>query len=105
MHIKDEKALKEALLKLKKECELDISLITLSEDGIAIYDDELERFPTVAKEVYDVTGAGDTVIASLAFAIASGKTIQEACVFANLAAGVVVGKIGSATVSLDEIEK
>ena len=105
MHIKDEKALKEALLKLKKECELDISLITLSEDGIAIYDDELERFPTVAKEVYDVTGAGDTVIASLAFAIASGKTIQEACVFANLAAGVVVGKIGSATVSLDEIEE
>ena len=59
----------------------------------------------MAKEVYDVTGAGDTVIASLAFAISGGKSIDEACVFANLAAGVVVGKIGSATVTIDEIEE
>ena len=105
IEIKDDEALKEALLKLKSECELDLSLITLSEDGIAIFDEELRRFPTVAKEVYDVTGAGDTVIASLAFAISSGKSIDEACVFANLAAGVVVGKIGSATVTIDEIEE
>jgi len=103
--IKDEKTLTLALLQLKQECALDVSLITLSEDGIAIFDESLKRFPTVAKEVYDVTGAGDTVIASLTFAIASGKTIEEACVFANLAAGVVVGKIGSATVTLDEIEE
>ncbi|NPA65755.1 MAG: D-glycero-beta-D-manno-heptose-7-phosphate kinase [Epsilonproteobacteria bacterium] len=103
--IKDEKTLQEALLKLKSTCKLTLSLITLSEDGIAIYDDTLKRFPTVAKEVYDVTGAGDTVIASLAFAVASNKTIDEACVFANLAAGVVVGKIGSATVTIDEIEE
>jgi len=53
---------------LKNEVDLDVSLITLSEDGIATYDRELKRFPTVAKEVYDVTGAGDTVIASIAFA-------------------------------------
>ncbi len=103
--ISDETSLKEALLQLKSECDLDISLITLSEDGIAVFDTKLKRFPTVAKEVYDVTGAGDTVIASLAFAIAGGKTIEEACVFANLAAGVVVGKIGSATVTIDEIEE
>ncbi len=101
----DEDSLQEALLKLKSTCKLTLSLITLSEDGIAVYDDTLKRFPTVAKEVYDVTGAGDTVIASLAFAIASNKTIDEACVFANLAAGVVVGKIGSATVTIDEIEE
>ena len=105
IEIKDDEALKEALLKLKSKCELDLSLITLSEDGIAIFDEEVRRFPTVAKEVYDVTGAGDTVIASLAFAISSGKSIDEACVFANLAAGVVVGKIGSATVTIDEIEE
>ncbi len=101
----DEASLKEALLQLKSTCDLDVSLITLSEEGIAIYDETLKRFPTVAKEVYDVTGAGDTVIASLCFAISSGKTVEEACVFANLAAGVVVGKIGSATVTLDEIEE
>ncbi len=105
IEITDEESLKEALYKLKTEYELDLSLITLSEDGIAVFDKEVRRFPTVAKEVYDVTGAGDTVIASLAFAISGGKSIDEACVFANLAAGVVVGKIGSATVTIDEIEE
>ncbi len=101
--IKDKNSLKEALLKLKSECDLGISLITLSEDGIATYDDELKIFPTVAKEVFDVTGAGDTVIASIAYALSAGKDIEETSAFANLAAGVVVGKIGSATVTLDEI--
>lgn len=103
--IKDDVSLKEALLKLKEECDLDISLITLSEDGIATYDKELEIFPTVAKEVFDVTGAGDTVIASIAFALSTGMSLQETAAFSNLAAGVVVGKIGSATVSIDEIEE
>ena len=103
--IKDKESLEKALLKLKQECSLDISMITLSEDGIATYDDEMKIFPTVAKEVFDVTGAGDTVIASISFAISAGRSIDEAAAFANLAAGVVVGKIGSATVSLDEIEE
>ncbi len=103
MQIDTKEDLEKALLKLKSECNLAVSLITLSEDGIAIFDDKLEIFPTVAKEVFDVTGAGDTVIASIAFALSSGKTLQETIEFANLAAGVVVGKIGSATVSLDEI--
>lgn len=102
--IKDEKSLEKALLQLKNECDLGLSLITLSEDGIATYDTEVKRFPTVAKEVFDVTGAGDTVIASIAFALSAKKSIEETAAFANLAAGVVVGKIGSATVTLDEIE-
>ena len=80
-------------------------MITLSEDGIAIFDEKVKKFPTVAKEVYDVTGAGDTVIASIAFSLSAGQSIEESCRFANLAAGVVVGKIGSATVKLDEIEE
>lgn len=101
--IQDEASLEAALLWLKEECELDRSMITLSEDGIAIYDDTLKRFPTVAREVFDVTGAGDTVIASLAFGLSSALSIDDAARFANLAAGVVVGKIGSATVTLDEI--
>jgi len=103
--IKDDATLKEALLKMKEECDLAISLITLSEDGIAVFDKEVKKFPTVAKEVFDVTGAGDTVIASIAYALSAGKTIEETAKFANLAAGVVVGKIGSATVTMDEIEE
>ncbi len=101
--IKDDVSLLEAITTLKKTCNLEVSLITLSEDGIAIYDDTLRTHPTVAREVFDVTGAGDTVIASLGFALASGYTIDEAVKFANLAAGVVVGKIGSATATLNEI--
>lgn len=103
--IKDKESLKTALLKLKEECELSISMITLSEEGIATYVDDMKLFPTVAKEVFDVTGAGDTVIASIAFALSANISIEESAKFANLAAGVVVGKIGSATVTLDEIEE
>lgn len=102
--IKDDDSLREALLSLKATCDLQCSMITLSEDGIAIYDESMRRYPTVAKEVFDVTGAGDTVIASLSFALSCGLSIDEAAPFANHAAAVVVGKIGSATVTLDEIE-
>ncbi len=70
---------------------------------MAIYDDELRTHPTVAREVFDVTGAGDTVLASLGFALTQNITIDEAVKFSNLAAGVVVGKIGSATATLNEI--
>lgn len=102
--IKDDATLREALLCLKATCDLQCSMITLSEDGIAIYDETMRRYPTVAKEVFDVTGAGDTVIASLSFALSCGLSIDEAAPFANHAAAVVVGKIGSATVTLEEIE-
>jgi D-beta-D-heptose 7-phosphate kinase / D-beta-D-heptose 1-phosphate adenosyltransferase len=103
--INNDESLKKALLSLKTMCTLECSMITLSEDGIAIYDTSMRRFPTVAKEVYDVTGAGDTVIASLSFALSVGFSIDEAAPFANHAAAVVVGKIGSATVTLGEIEE
>jgi len=103
VNIKDEASLLEAITKLKSKCSLSVGLITLSEDGIAIYDDALRTHPTVAREVYDVTGAGDTVIASLGFSLACGYDIDKAVKFSNLAAGVVVGKIGSATATLNEI--
>ncbi len=103
VEIKDEETLLEAISKLKSKCSLSVGLITLSEDGIAIYDDRLRTHPTVAREVYDVTGAGDTVIASLGFSLSCGYNIDKAVKFANLAAGVVVGKIGSATATLNEI--
>jgi D-beta-D-heptose 7-phosphate kinase / D-beta-D-heptose 1-phosphate adenosyltransferase len=101
--INDKKSLTLAMQKLKKKCNLVLSIITLSEDGVAIFDDDLRVYPTVAREVFDVTGAGDTVLASLGFALSSNYSIDEAVQFANLASGVVVGKIGSATASQNEI--
>jgi len=101
--ISDKITLTKAIKKLKSECDLEIPLITLSNQGIAIFDTELTIYPTIAKEVFDVTGAGDTVIASLGYALATNQEIESAVKFANLAAGIVVGKIGSATTTLDEI--
>ena len=101
--IQDDFSLTKALVKLKSEYNLSVSLITLSEQGIAIYDEKLSIQPTSSKEVYDVTGAGDTVLASLGFSLACDYDINKSVKFANLAAGVVVGKIGSATATLNEI--
>ena len=101
--IKDNKSLTQAIKILKQQCNLEVSLITLSDEGVAIFDNELRIHPTAAIEVFDVTGAGDTILASLGFALACNKNIDEAVKFANLASGVVVGKIGSATATLNEI--
>ena len=92
-----------ALKKLKNDLNLTYSIITLSEDGMAIYDDKMTQIPTLAKEVYDVTGAGDTVIAALAFGICNCADIYESAKLANAAAAVVVGKIGSAQANMSEI--
>jgi D-beta-D-heptose 7-phosphate kinase/D-beta-D-heptose 1-phosphate adenosyltransferase len=101
--IDSQENLSTALYTFKKRYQLKYALITLSEEGIALLDKKVEIIPTVAKEVFDVTGAGDTVIASLSVAIASGLSIQEACQFSNQAAAVVVAKVGSATTTLHEI--
>jgi D-beta-D-heptose 7-phosphate kinase / D-beta-D-heptose 1-phosphate adenosyltransferase len=102
--IKDDESLKAAGLKLKRELNLKYSVITLSEDGIGIFDEnETIKLPTLAQEVFDVTGAGDTVLSALGIALALGADIVEAAKFANKAAAVVVAKVGSATVTLQEI--
>jgi len=67
-------------------------------------DGTIKHFPTVAKEVYDVSGAGDTAAATLLLAMASGFKIEEAVEVANIAAGIVVGKIGTATTTREELE-
>jgi len=103
INIKEESSLVKALLKLKSECDLNISLITLGEGGVAIYDGEFKTYPTIAREVFDVTGAGDTILAALGFALACEIKIEEAIKFSNLAASVVIGKIGSATATINEI--
>jgi D-glycero-beta-D-manno-heptose-7-phosphate kinase len=80
-------------------------LVTLGEDGMALLtaEGDLMRVPTVARSVYDVSGAGDTVTAVLAVALATGASIVEAALLANHAAGIEVGKTGVATVSPEEL--
>lgn len=80
-------------------------LITLSDQGMCLFQRGRKPFhiPTVAREVFDVSGAGDTVIAAFTLAIAAGATPVEAAVLSNHAAGVVVGKVGTATVTPDEL--
>ncbi len=80
-------------------------LLTLGEQGMVLVaaDGEVGRIPTTAREVYDVVGAGDTVTAYLATMLAAGATSAEAAVIANFAAGVEVGKLGAATVSVEEV--
>jgi rfaE bifunctional protein kinase chain/domain len=80
------------------------ALITRGEQGMWLSSDEAEEaIPAVTREVADVTGAGDTVVATLALALAAGATLLEAAMLANHAAGVVVGKFGASTVSRDEL--
>ncbi len=80
-------------------------LITLGEDGMALFEKKASttKIPTAAREVYDVSGAGDTVIATFALALAAGAKMREAAILSNLAAGIVVGKLGTATVLPKEL--
>lgn len=81
-------------------------LITRGENGMSLFEDRSDiHIPTVAREVFDVSGAGDTVIGTLSLALAAGATFIEAAVLANFAAGVVVGKVGTATLAPDELRQ
>lgn len=90
---------------LRATLDLGALLITRSEEGMTLFEKGKPPFhlPAKAREVFDVTGAGDTVIAFLAAAIAADLSLQEAAIIANTAAGIVVGKLGTQTVSIDEI--
>ncbi len=103
IEIVDDEKLQVAGVKLKNDLNLKYALITLSEDGMAIFEKKMTKIPTVAREVYDVTGAGDTVLSALGFALSIGKDIFWAANFANSAAAVAVSKVGSASVTLEEI--
>jgi rfaE bifunctional protein kinase chain/domain len=79
-------------------------LVTRSEEGMTLFEKhQVEHFQTVAREIFDVSGAGDTVIGVLAAYLASGMNISESVRLANKAAGIVVGKLGTATTSFDEL--
>ncbi len=103
--IEDEASLLEAARRILDSLASRAVLITRGEEGMSLFTDEgtLTNIATVAREVYDVTGAGDTVIATLTLGLASGASFVEAAVLANHAAGVVVGKLGTATVTRKEL--
>jgi len=104
--ITDMETLRAACIKIKEITECDDVIVTMSEEGIALFtNQQLTIIPTKALDVVDVTGAGDTVLASLGFALATGNTLYDACDFANHAAAVVVSKVGSATATLDEVKQ
>jgi D-beta-D-heptose 7-phosphate kinase/D-beta-D-heptose 1-phosphate adenosyltransferase len=102
--INDNKTLKEALKILKDTLDLNYSIITLSEDGIAMLEDEVITIPTVAKDVFDVTGAGDTVIAAIAVSLVQNRPIIDALEYANRAAAVAVSHVGCYAVQASDIE-
>jgi D-beta-D-heptose 7-phosphate kinase / D-beta-D-heptose 1-phosphate adenosyltransferase len=89
--------------RIKKEFNTDV-LITLGEKGMKLFSDKIVNLPTYAKEVYDVSGAGDTVIATLSLAYAANATPEEAAILANHAAGIAVEKLGVYSVSLNELK-
>lgn len=104
VEIVDEASFIQAGEKLLEVTASDYLLITRGEEGMTLFDGkEHSHIPTVAREVFDVSGAGDTVIASLTLAVAAGASIRDAAILANHAAGVAVGKLGTAAASGEEI--
>jgi D-glycero-beta-D-manno-heptose-7-phosphate kinase len=99
-----EAQLHERAQKLRAEHRLDGLLLTRSEEGMSLFDAQGHtQVPAQAREVFDVTGAGDTVIATMAAMLACGHSLREAMPVANRAGGIVVGKFGTASVSYEEL--
>lgn len=106
MEIKDEKTLINAGRTLLRKIPCDAVLITRGEHGMSLFrKDKVVHIPTVAKNVYDVTGAGDTVIAIFTLAYSAGASLEESAVIANHAGGIVVGEVGTAVVTSDQLRR
>ncbi|MDI6890201.1 MAG: D-glycero-beta-D-manno-heptose-7-phosphate kinase [Thermodesulfovibrionales bacterium] len=106
IEIKDEKSLINVGRALLRKVSCNAVLITRGEQGMSLFEkDKVAHIPTVARNVYDVTGAGDTVIAVFTLAYAASASMIDAAVIANHAAGIVVGKVGTAVATPDELRK
>ncbi|HVO23406.1 MAG TPA: D-glycero-beta-D-manno-heptose-7-phosphate kinase [Candidatus Margulisiibacteriota bacterium] len=107
IEIRDEAGLLAAGSRLLERWDAEALLITRGEHGMTLFthDGLVRHFPTAARQVFDVTGAGDTVVATCALALAAGAHLDEAALLANHAAGVVIGKLGTATLSAAELRK
>lgn len=104
MEIRDDASLLRAGRRLMNTLSCEAVLITRGDQGMSLFEKKkVTHIPTVARKVYDVTGAGDTVISAFTLAHASGASMQEAAVIANHAAGIVVGEVGTAVATADQI--
>src|SRR5439155_7647034 len=103
--VRNEKEVEKLGQSLLKKIDADSILITRGEQGMSLIEKKKPAFhiPTRAREVFDVTGAGDTVISTLTLALAAGATLKVAAELANYAAGIVVGKLGTASVTGAEL--
>jgi len=104
--IVDEETLMRAGKQMLRELNCRSVLITQGKEGMTLFENggEVIHIPTVAKNVFDVTGAGDTVISTFSLALASGLDLKSAAVLSNYAAGLVVGEVGTSTVSAEELK-
>ncbi|MBH0190380.1 MAG: D-glycero-beta-D-manno-heptose-7-phosphate kinase [Nitrospira sp.] len=107
VHGDDDQAINEAGAMIRQRLGCQSVLITRGEKGMSLYeaDGASWHLPTQARQVYDVTGAGDTVIGTLALALSTGASIKNGAILANHAAGIVVGMVGTATVSPDQLSE
>ncbi len=107
MEIVDEESLIQAGRHMLKELNCRSVLITQGKDGMTLFEKngEISHIPTVARKVFDVTGAGDTVVSALCLGLASGMDLRSAAMIANFAAGIVVGEVGTSTVGVEELKK
>jgi len=104
IQIVDDDTLLQACKKIAEVTACKYVVVTLSEDGIAAYyNNKMIKMPTRSLDVFDVTGAGDTVVSALALGLVNDLSIAQSCDLANHAAAIVVGKVGSATATIDEI--
>jgi len=105
--IRSEASLQQAGRQLLDLWQAEAILVSRSEAGMSLFKRgaKVQHFPTTAREIFDVTGAGDTVLATCALALGAGATLEEATILANHAAGIVVGKVGTATVTPSELKE
>ena len=107
IHIEDDQSVRQAGVHLLEELGCQMVLITQGDKGMTLFEGngETTEIPTVARKVFDVSGAGDTVIAAFTLAVASGLTPSEAALLSNLAAGIVVGEVGTAPVAASRLKE
>jgi D-beta-D-heptose 7-phosphate kinase/D-beta-D-heptose 1-phosphate adenosyltransferase len=105
LEIRGEEELRQAGARLLQLWQAEAVLVSRGAEGMSLFKrgGHLQHFPATAREVFDVTGAGDTVLATCALALGAGASLEEATILANHAAGVVVGKVGAASVSPQEL--
>lgn len=107
IEIVDEETLIQAGKRIMKELNCRSLLITQGKDGMTLFENsgEISHIPTIAKKVFDVTGAGDTVISTFSLGLASGLDLKSAAIISNFAAGLVVGEVGTSTVKAEELKR